>query len=96
MMLSYKAKKNKVVFLLSSEHKTIKVHEGEKKKPKEVLDYSNCKGGMDTANEMFWFYSTIASTRRWPLAPFFNLLDIGSLNTYIIQGVSKVSIPFQF
>ena len=34
-MVSYKAKKNKVVFLLFSEHKTAEVHEGEKRKPKQ-------------------------------------------------------------
>ena len=40
MILTYKAKKNKVVFLFSAEHKTIDVHEGEKRKPKALLDYN--------------------------------------------------------
>ena len=31
-------KKNKVVLLLSSEHSTVEVHEGEKRKPKATLD----------------------------------------------------------
>ena len=84
MILSYKAKKNKVVFLLSSEHKTVDVHEAEKKKPKSILDNNKNKGGVDTADEMLWSYSTKASSRRWPLAAFFNLLDIVSLNTYVI------------
>ena len=84
MILSYKAKKNKVVFLLSSEHKTVEVHEGEKRKPKAILDYNKNKGGVDTANEMLRSYSSKASSRRWPLAAFFNLLDIVSLNMYLI------------
>ena len=84
MILSYKAKKNKVVFLLSSEHKTVEVHEGEKRKPKAILDYNKNKGGVDTADEMLRSYSSKASSRRWPLAAFFNLLDIVSLNTYLI------------
>ena len=58
MILSYKAKKNKVVFLLSSEHKTVEVHEGEKRKPKAILDYNKNKGGVDTADEMLRSYST--------------------------------------
>ena len=84
MILSYKAKKSKVVFLLSSEHKTVDVHEGDKKKPKAILDNNKNKGGVDTADEMLRSCSTKASSRRWPLAAFFNLLDIVSLNTYVI------------
>ena len=84
MILSYKAKKNKVEFLLSSEHKTVEVYEGEKRKPKAGLDYNKNKGGVDTADEMLRSYSTEASFRRWPLAAFFNLLDIVSLYTYVI------------
>ena len=34
MILSYKAKKNKAVFLLSSEHKTVEVHKGKEEKAK--------------------------------------------------------------
>ena len=88
-MLSYKEKKNNVVFLLLSEHKSVEVHEGEKRKPKAILDYNNNKGGVDSANEMFRSYSTKASSRRWLLAAFFNVLDSVSPDTYIIQGVPK-------
>ena len=84
MILSYKAKKNKVVFLLSSEHKTLEVHEGEKRKPKAILDYNKNKGGVDTANEMLRSYSTKVSSRRWPLPTVFTLLDIVSLNACVI------------
>ena len=84
MLLSYKAKKNKVVYLLSSSHKTITVDYGEQKKPQAILDYIATKGGVDTADEMLRTYSTKAASRRWPLAAFFNLVDITVLNTYII------------
>ena len=85
MLFSYKAKENKVVFLLSSKHKTVEVYQGKKRKPKAILDYNNNnKDGVDTADEMLRSYSTKASSRRWPLAAFFNLLDVESLNTYII------------
>ena len=74
MMFSNKVKKNKVVFLLSSERKAVEVCEGEKRKPKAILDCRNNKGGIVTADEMLRSYSTKASSRRWPLAAFFNLL----------------------
>ena len=45
------------------------------------MDYSNNKGEVDTTNEMLQSYSTKASSRIWPLAAFFNVLDIVSLNT---------------
>ena len=86
MVLSYRVKKNKVVFLLSSKNQTEEAHEVEKRKPKAILDNNNNnnKGRFDTTNEMLRSYSTKASSRKWPLAAFFNLLDIASLNTYII------------
>ena len=70
--------------MLSSEYKTVQVHEGEKRKPKALLDYNNNKDGVDTADKMLRSYSTKASSRKWTLAAFFNLLDIVLLNTYNI------------
>ena len=52
MMLSYKAKKTRILFLLFSEYRTVEVYEGEKRKSIVILDYSNNKGGVDTADEM--------------------------------------------
>ena len=48
------------------------------------MDYNKNKEGVDTADEMLRSYSTKASSWRWPLAAFFNQLDIVSLNTYVI------------
>ena len=91
MLLRYKAKKNKVEYLLSSSHETITVDHGEPKKPQAILDYNATKGGVDTADEMLRTYSTKAAYRRWPLAPFFNLVDMTALNTYIIGGDISIS-----
>ena len=57
---------------------------GKKRKPKAILDYSRNKDVVDTADEMLRSYSIKVSSRRWPLAAFFNLLDIVSLNTHLI------------
>lgn len=91
MLLSYKAKKNKVVYLLSSQHKTPSIAASNlKQKPDAILYYNSEKGGVDTADEELRGYSTKAASRRWPLACFFNLLDIVCLNSYIICKDAKV------
>ena len=54
------------------------------KKPKAILKYSTSKGEVDTADEMLRAYSTKATSRRWLLAVFFNLLDIAALDAYVI------------
>ena len=47
---------------------------GTKKKPVAILYYNTTNGGVDTADEMLRCYSTKATSRRWTLAAFFNLL----------------------
>ena len=90
-MLSYKAKKNKVVYLLSSQHNTLSIcGTHPKKKPEPILYYNSEKGGVDKADEMLRVYSTKAASRWWPLACFFNLLDIVGLNTYSICKEGKL------
>ena len=96
MMLSYKAKKNKIVFLLFSEYKTVEVYEGEKRKLKAILDYyNNNKGGVDTADDMLRSYSTKISSRRWILTALFNLLHIVSLNTYMYNICKDIFLSGQ-
>ena len=92
MLLSYKAKKNKVVYLLSSLHNVMEVDDKAKKKPRAILDYNASKGGVDTADEMLRAYSTKAASRRWPLAAFFNLLDIVTLDAYVICKDVQITI----
>ena len=88
---SYKAKKNKVVFLLSSEYKIVEVYEGEKRKPKAILDYHNNKGGVGTAYEILHSYFIKVLYGRWCLVAFFNLLNIVSLNMYNIRKIIFLS-----
>ena len=63
MLLSSKAKKSKVVYLLSSSHKTATLDDGKQKKPQAILDYNATKRGVDTADKMFRAYSKAASRR---------------------------------
>ena len=64
MLLSYKAKKNKVVHLFSSSHKTTTVDYGKQKKPQAILDYNATKGGVNTADKKLRTYSTKAASQR--------------------------------
>ena len=85
LMCSYKAKKTKNVYLLSSMHNVERVEEKDSKRhPEAILFHNETKGGVDTANEMLRGYSTKTASRRWPLSSFFNLLDIVCLDAYVI------------
>ena len=55
-----------------------------KKRPEAILFYNKTKGGFDIADEMLSRNSTKAASRIWPLAAFFNLLNIVCLDVYAI------------
>ena len=57
MFLSYKARQNKLVCLLSSLHNVLEVDVEAKKKPKAIPDCNASKGGVDTTDEMVRAYS---------------------------------------
>ena len=71
MIICYKAKQKKDIFLLSFMYTaTVVDNHGAKKKPEAILYYNATKGGVDTADEMLQCYSTKAASRRWPSEPF--------------------------
>ena len=78
-LVSFVTKKSKSVLLLSTMH-----HDGtiddQTGKPDIILYYNKTKGAMD---QMCHTYSVQRKTRRWPLAYFMNLLNLGGLNAYI-------------
>ena len=90
-LLAYKSKKNKVVLLLSSMHKTGVIDNNHPKKLPEIIKhYNSSKCGVDTADQMLRHFTTKTATRRWPVEVFFNLVDICALNSYIISKESKL------
>jgi hypothetical protein len=94
MLTLYKAKKNKVIFLLSTLHQKHAIPSPEsnpKKKPEVVQFYNETKGGVDKADQMLRQYSCKAATRRWPLAAFYNMIDIACLNTFVICDESGIT-----
>lgn len=80
---SYVPKQNKAVVLLSTQHYTTVVS-GTANKPLAILDYNRSKAGVDIMDKMLGEYSTKRATRRWPLAFFFNMVDVACLAAYII------------
>lgn len=84
-LCSYVPKKDKAVILLSTEHYTRAVDENtEARKPHQILDYNANKAGVDTMDQMVGGYTCKRGTNRWPLALFYNILDVSGLASFII------------
>lgn len=81
----YQCKKKKSVCILSTLHTSgITITTEGKKKPETVLFYNSTKCGVDVLDAMIRQYSTKSASRRWPLAIFYNILDIALINAWIL------------
>ena len=49
-----------------------------------VLNYNASTAGVDTMDQMVRTYTSKRMTRKWPMALFYNLLDVSALNAFII------------
>lgn len=84
-LVSYCPKKGKTVVLLSSMHTKPEIAvEQSSKKPHMILEYNTSKCGVDKADQMLRMYTTKRMTRRWPMAIFYNMIDISALNAFIV------------
>ena len=80
-----KAIKKKVVCILSSMHRNVNIDQCHKKKLPETIQYYNkSKVSVDVLDQMARYYTIKSSTRRWPVAVFFNILDCARINAYNI------------
>ena len=80
---SYVPKKKKAVVLLSSTHIS-EVEETQSAKPEIIKYYNKTKGGVDTIDKMLGEYIVKRQTLRWPLAFFYNMIDVTGLACYVI------------
>lgn len=87
---SYVPKKNKAVVLLSTMPCDNTISDV-KQKPNIILFYNNTKGGVDVMDHMLGQYTTKRKTNRWPLAVFYNMIDISALAAYIIYSENNPS-----
>jgi hypothetical protein len=74
-------------------HQDASIVDGAKKKPEIIEFYKWSKAGVDTMDKMLGRYTTKRSTRRWPLAFFFNMLDIACLAAYILYYENNKLLP---
>ena len=85
MLTICKAKKAKLVCLLSSMHKTVSVHQAHRKKlPQSSKYYNFSKVGADVLGQIARFHSCKSGTRRWPVAVFYNIIDCACIHAYVI------------
>ncbi|XP_039298114.1 uncharacterized protein LOC120354734 [Nilaparvata lugens] len=89
VLVSYKAKKSKMVFLLSTTHENGTVSETTGK-PDIVEFYNSTKGAVDTFDEMSSNMSCSHKTQRWPLCIFYGMVNSTLVNAYVIYVHNSV------
>jgi hypothetical protein len=85
-LVSYKAKKNKNVLVLSSQHRQPSVSQDPPNKPEVIYYYNSTKGGVDALDERVGTYSVRYKTRRWHVRVFCDLLDIAAFNAFVLYS----------
>uniref|UniRef100_A0A6A7FSW8 Transposase n=1 Tax=Hirondellea gigas TaxID=1518452 RepID=A0A6A7FSW8_9CRUS len=77
----------KLIHLLSSMHDAPTITENGK--PEIFVTYNETKGAVDKFDQMCLSYSCSRKTRRWPLCVFYGMLNIATINSFIIYKNNK-------
>lgn len=87
-LLSYVQKTSKCVLIISSMHhgKAIDAATG---KPEIIAYYNSTKGGVDSLDQKCANYACNRRTRRWPMAVFFAVLNISTVNAFVLYQSYK-------
>ena len=80
----YQGKPKKNVCVLSFLHMSVEVGESEKKISETVGFYNKTKCAVDVADQMVRQYSFKAGTHRYPVAVFYNILDLADINAFVL------------
>ena len=84
-LLSYVPKKSKAVILVSSMHHSA-TDDPDTGKPEIISFYNLTKGGVDGLDQKCANYTSSRRTRRWPMAIFFTIIDVGcGVNAYVLH-----------
>ena len=73
-----------------------------KKKPETVTFYNKTKCSVDIADQMAQQYTVKAGTLLWPVAVFYNILDLACINACVLykkktgDAISRRNFMFQF
>jgi hypothetical protein len=82
-LVSYVPKQGKAVLVLSTLHHDSSV-DGPDKKPEVILHYNATKSGVDNMDHLATVHTSRRKTNRWPMALFYNLLDVGGIAAFIV------------
>ncbi|KAM3603127.1 uncharacterized protein V6R79_016937 [Siganus canaliculatus] len=80
----YQCRPKKNVVILSTRHRSVTISKEQKRKPETVTYYNHSKVGVDVLNQMLRKYTVKASTQRWPVAVFYNILDMAIVNSWVL------------
>ncbi|XP_066590647.1 uncharacterized protein [Prorops nasuta] len=90
-----KAKKDKMTQFSTklTKHKNITIAKNKKLVPETITHYNSTKYGVDVLDQMARKYSVKASSRRWPLQVFYNILDLAAISAWILyKETTQVNI----
>ncbi|TWW73270.1 Ephrin type-B receptor 1 [Takifugu flavidus] len=65
-------------------HSMIQTQDTTKKKPNTITLYNTTKCGVDVMDQMVREYTVRAGTRCWPVAVFYNMIDMAALNAHVL------------
>ncbi|XP_070836495.1 large ribosomal subunit protein uL3 isoform X1 [Chaetodon trifascialis] len=82
--VSYLPRRGRNVILLSTKHREPAISNEAHRKPQIILDYNRNKGGVDNLDKIIGTYSCRRITHRWPLAVFYNMLDVSAYNAFVL------------
>lgn len=88
VLLSYKAKPNKVVCLLSTMHQDATISPSGK--PTMIEHYNQTKGGVDAFDQMCSIFSASRRTKRWPMCVFYGIINMSCINALVIHNTNLV------
>ncbi|CAI5656458.1 unnamed protein product [Oreochromis niloticus] len=83
-LTAYAAKRKKTVYILSSMHSVVQTDNTTKRKPNTVTLYNTTKCGVDVMDQMVREYTVRRGTRCWPVAVFYNMIDMAALNAHVL------------
>ena len=81
-LVSYAAKKNRSVLLLSTIHHGNHVDK-DTGKPDIIHFHCSTKGAVDTTDQLCHSYSVQRKSKKWPIAYFMNTINLAGINAFI-------------
>jgi hypothetical protein len=90
--VSYVPTKSKKVLVVSSMHHddSIDPTTGDQFKPEIITLNNKTKSGVDVVDRMITSYDVSRGIRRWTMVIFYGLLNVASINAFVIPGVELV------